>query len=45
MHDMEIQHLEQDERTPKLWPKKLQLSTMTKVEDGTDLKEKRLLNP
>jgi hypothetical protein len=30
---------------PKLWPKKLRLSITTKVEDGTDLKEKRILNP
>jgi hypothetical protein len=36
---------EQDERAPKLWLKRLRLSTTTKVEDGTDLKEKRLLNP
>jgi hypothetical protein len=45
MRDMEIQHREQDERAPKLWPKKLRLSTKMKVEDGTGLKEKILLNP
>jgi hypothetical protein len=36
---------EQDERAPKLWLKKLRLSTMTRVEDGIDPKEKKLLNP
>jgi hypothetical protein len=30
---------------PKLWLKELRFSIMKKVEDGTDLKEKRLLSP
>jgi hypothetical protein len=34
-----------DELAPKLWLKKLRLSTMTMVKDETDLKEKRLLSP
>ena len=34
-----------DEPTPKLWLEKLRLSTRTVVEDKTDLKGKRLLNP
>jgi hypothetical protein len=29
----------------KLWLKELRLNMMTKVEDETDLKGKRLLNP
>ncbi len=33
-----------DEPAPKLWLKKLRLSTRT-VENETDLKEKRLFNP
>jgi hypothetical protein len=28
-----------------MWLKELRLSTMTKVEDGTELKEKRLFSP
>jgi hypothetical protein len=34
-----------DEPAPKLWLEKLCLSTMTMVEDKTDLKGKRLLSP
>jgi hypothetical protein len=34
-----------DESVPKLWMKKLRLSTTTVMENGTDLKRKRLLNP
>jgi hypothetical protein len=33
------------EPTPKLWLKKLRLSTRTVVENETDLKDKRLLSP
>jgi hypothetical protein len=33
-----------DELAPKLWLKKLRLSTITMVKDETDLKEKRLLS-
>jgi hypothetical protein len=34
-----------DEPVPKLWMKKLRLSTRTVVENETDLKEKRLFSP
>jgi hypothetical protein len=34
-----------DEPVPKLWMKKLRLSTRTMVENETDLKEKRLFDP
>jgi hypothetical protein len=34
-----------DELAPKLWLKKLCLSTMRMVKDETDLQEKRLLSP
>jgi hypothetical protein len=34
-----------DEPAPKLWMEKLRLSTRTVVENETDLKGKRLLNP
>jgi hypothetical protein len=35
----------QNEQMPKLWLKELRLSIMTKAEDETDLKGKRLLSP
>jgi hypothetical protein len=34
-----------DEPVPKLWMKKLRLSTRTVMENETDLKEKRLFSP
>jgi hypothetical protein len=34
-----------DKLAPKLWLKKLRLSTRTMVKDITDLKKKRLLSP
>jgi hypothetical protein len=34
-----------DESVPKLWMEKLWLSTKTVMENETDLKGKRLLNP
>ena len=34
-----------DKLAPKLWLKKLRLSTRTMVKDETDIKEKRLLSP
>jgi hypothetical protein len=34
-----------DNLDPKLWLKKLRLSTMTMVKGETDLKKKRLLSP
>jgi hypothetical protein len=45
LRDESMRDMEQDERASKLWSKKHRLSTTTKVEDGTDLKDKRLLNP
>jgi hypothetical protein len=44
MRDMEIRPEGRMNGT-KLWLKELRLSIMTKVEDGTDLKEKRLFIP
>jgi hypothetical protein len=42
---MEIQPKSRMNGRRKLWPKELRLSIMTKVEDETDLKGKRLLSP
>jgi hypothetical protein len=36
---------EKDEPAPKVWMEKLRLSTRMVVENKTDLKGKRLLNP
>jgi hypothetical protein len=45
VHGMKGAIWKKDESVPKLWMKKLRLSTTTVMENGTDLKRKRLLNP
>jgi hypothetical protein len=45
VHDMKCTIWKKDEPVPKLWMKKLRLSTRTVMENETDLKEKRLFSP
>jgi hypothetical protein len=45
VHGMKGTVWRKDKLAPKLWLEKLQLSTRTMVNDGTDLKEKRPLSP
>jgi hypothetical protein len=45
VHGMKGAIWKKDESVPKLWMEKLRLSAKTVMENGTDLKGKRLLNP
>jgi hypothetical protein len=45
MHGMKSAIWKKDKLAPKLWMKKLRLSTGTVMENGIDLKGKRLLSP
>jgi hypothetical protein len=45
VHGMKGAIWKKDESVPKLWMEKLRLSTKTVMENETDLKGKRLLNP